>query len=206
VVLNIPWQLVSSTFIFYIVISVVQCFFGLRVWKISDENWILALIIGISSAGQLGAGMIFSVHLASVKYTLLSFEGSGNSSGRIQMICSIVCDSATSASFVYYFSVFKSNSTQRTYPILQQLVICSINMGVLLCLVTAVTLILFQFDSGSYISCTHLILSKLYVNSLLASLNSRRHFRALAERTNSILLPTIQPTLSVSAFPNDPPV
>ncbi|KIM83260.1 hypothetical protein PILCRDRAFT_819501 [Piloderma croceum F 1598] len=68
-------------------------------------------------------------------------------------------------------------------------------MGMLLCPMIAVTLIL---STPGVMS----ILSKLYVNYYLASLNSWRHLRALAERTHSFLLSTI----GVSAFPNDSPV
>jgi hypothetical protein len=54
---TLPWQLWASFMIFYFVISVVQGFFALRVWRVSGGNWIVTSLIGIFSAGQLSSGM-----------------------------------------------------------------------------------------------------------------------------------------------------
>ncbi|KIM88473.1 hypothetical protein PILCRDRAFT_814371 [Piloderma croceum F 1598] len=53
----------------------------------------------------------------------------------------------------------------------------------------------FRVESGSLVSLSpQFILGKLYVNSLLATLNSRKHFRALASKTVELSLPNISDT------------
>jgi hypothetical protein len=60
-------------------------------------------------------------------------------------------------------------------------------------------MILFQAESGSLISVSfQFILSKLYVNSLLATLNTRKHLRALTDETIEFALPTITAATCVS--------
>jgi len=197
VLLRLPWQLMASFIVAWFVTTVVQCFFGLRVWKVSHKNWIAVSIIGISSVAQLGAGMAFSAHLIIVGDPFSAFDHIGELSGQIELVCSLVCDLAISATLVYYFSILRVGMEKSKF-ILQNLIILSVNMGVLLCLVTVVTIILFHADAGTFVSLgPHFILSKLYVNSLLATLNSRKHFRALADRTIEFSLPTIPATVSV---------
>jgi len=183
-----------------LLICSLSSFFAFRIWRVSSRNWIVTSIIGISSAGQFGAGMAFSNHL--IKSTGIPLA---NAAGRIQLICSIVCDITISASLAYYFFIFRTGM-RRSNHILQHLIILSINMGVLLCLVAIATFILFQIKSGSSSLVTlapHFILIKLYINSLLATLNSRKHFRVLAQRTIEFELPTIPSTPDVPTGQQD---
>jgi len=193
---TIPWQLLASFITTFFVISVVQCFFAFRVWNVSGKNWIITSIIGLSSTAQFGSGMEFSNHLIKAKSLALAFDHDRTSSGRIQLSCSIVCDLAISASLTFYFFTLRAG-VERTRHLLQHLIILSVNTGVLLCLVMVVTIVLFQVKSGSLVSLgPQFILSKLYVNSLLATLNSRTHFRALVRETIDFSLPTLSATTS----------
>ncbi|KIM81870.1 hypothetical protein PILCRDRAFT_821230 [Piloderma croceum F 1598] len=197
ILLRLPWQLTTSFIVGWVVTTVVQCFFALRVWKVSNKNWIAVSVIGISSMAQLSAGMIFSAHLIKVGDPFSAFDHVGNLCGRTELVCSMVCDLVISVSLVYYFSVFRIG-LERSNHLLRNLIILSLNMGGLLCLVTVITLILFEVEAGTFISLgPHFILSKLYVNSLLATLNSRKHLRALANRTIEISLPTIPDSIDV---------
>jgi len=203
ILLRLPWQLMASFIVAWVVTTVVQCFFGIRLWKLSRKNWIIVSIIGISSVAQLCAGMVFSAHLIIVKDPFSAFDHVGDLCGRIELVCSLVCDLTISASLVYYFSVFQVDM-KRSKHLLQHLIILSINMGILLCLVTAVTIILFQVKAGTFVSLgPHFILSKLYINSLLATLNTRKHFRALADRTITFSFPTMQASGTVPLVQHD---
>jgi len=57
ILVKLPWQLTPSFIVSWVVATVVQYFFGLRVWKISRQNWIAVSIIWLSSLAQLGAGL-----------------------------------------------------------------------------------------------------------------------------------------------------
>jgi len=202
ILLKLPWQLMASFIVGFIINTVVQCFFGLRVWKISFNNRIIASIIGISSTGQLCAGMAFSGHLITVINPTLALNNIGQLYARTSLACSLVCDLTISVSMVYYFSLFR-DGMKRSKDVLQLLIILSVNMGVLLSLATAVTLILVVNDPGTFTSLgPHFVLSKLYINSLLATLNSRKHFRAITDKTYEYSLPTIS-TVSIHFSASD---
>jgi len=119
------------------------------------------------------------------------FEPSDNPCARLSLASSIICDGTISASLVYYFRRYRVGMS-RTEPILQQLVMLSVNMGMLMGVVAIMTLILFEADRGVFLCLApHFVSSKLYVNSLIATLNSRRHFRQMADRSIVFTLPTI---------------
>jgi len=156
------------------------------VWKVSFKNWVAAVIICIFSVAQLGAGMALAAHLIIMRVPSAVYDHIGKLCGEIELVCSLVSDVAISVSLVYYFCSFRMGmELYKSKHILRNLILLSVNMGVLLCLVTVITIIVFHADGGTFISLgPNFVLSKLYVNSLLATLNSRKHFRALADRTD----------------------
>ncbi|KIM82550.1 hypothetical protein PILCRDRAFT_820405 [Piloderma croceum F 1598] len=198
--LTLPWQLGASFVIVILIIFAVQSFFCLRVWRVSYRNVVAVTIIGIAATTQLVAGFVslgYSIHGA---LPADFFEPGNNFFARLELISCIVCDGMISAALVYYFRKNRVGMA-RTEPVIQQLIILSVNMGVLLCIVTTVTLILFETGGGSYVLlASHFISSKLYVNSLIATLNSRRHFRRVVDRSMAFALPTISAGTTRSIF------
>jgi len=143
-------------------------------------------MIGIVTLIQFGAAMYFTV--------LVRPKGPADSNlrlyPRIDLISGMVCDIAVSASLIYYFHSFRLRMT-RTDIVLQELIVLSINMCVLLCLVTAVALALFELNVGTAVPLApHMIVYEIYTNSFIATLNTRKHFRALADRTVDFTLPS----------------
>lgn len=192
---QMPWQLVAATIVTNFIIGTVHCFFCLRVWRVSKNKSVTAMI-GILTVMQFGVAMSFGVQQKPTG----SRDPNTNLSAQIQLISSMVCDIVISASLVYYFHSFRLGM-KRTEVILQELIILSVNMGVMLCLVMTVTIILFEVDAGiSEPLAAHMVLSKIYVNSLIATLNSRRRFRAIANRTIAFSLPTISTGDSMPVF------
>jgi len=191
---DIPWQLLASFIVESVVITTVQFFFCLRVWRVS-ENLILTLIIGMTSAFSFSTSNAFTLHNL--------FKGGGaatlddNTFPRLQMASSMICDFLISSSLVYYFHSLRVGMT-RTEPVIHQLIILSVNVGVLLCLVTSVSLVLFEVKAGTFFSLApQFVLSKLYVNSCTATLNARKHFREVVDRSvgYSISMNNFTPTL-----------
>ncbi|KIM83193.1 hypothetical protein PILCRDRAFT_819417 [Piloderma croceum F 1598] len=177
---NMPWQLLASFIIESFVTAVVQCFFCVRVWRVS-KNLTLSSIIGIASAMQFGTGNAFTIKNMDKGGTAATLYK--NILPRLQMISSMVCDIVISASLVYYFRCLRVGMA-RTQPVLQQLMIFSVNVGVLLSIVTGVSMVLFEVKPGTYFSLApQFILSKLYLNSFTATLNARKHFREVVDRS-----------------------
>jgi hypothetical protein len=181
------WQDLTLYAVDFFTIFVVQCYFCYRVWRVS-ANVIITSIIAIAAMFQVGAGMAFMANSIRHRSPQEIFNAEGHRTARMELISSMICDLAISTSLVYYFYTFRI-STKKMDAVLQQLIIVSVNMGVLLCLVTATNLALFEV--GSFLSLPpHIILIKLYVNSLLATLNTRKYIREIANKTVEITLPT----------------
>jgi len=184
------WEHLTLYGIAFAIIFIVQIYFCIRVWRVSAGKAKLAtFLIAITAAIQLGSGMAFMDNSIRHRSPQDIFNHEGHTTARIELISAMVCDLVISTALVYYFYIFRIG-TQKMNAILHQLIFISVNMGVLLCVVTAVNLALFEY--GSWLSLPpHIILSKLYVNSLIATLNARKHMRTIANRTVEISFPTM---------------
>ncbi|KZP28494.1 hypothetical protein FIBSPDRAFT_259546 [Athelia psychrophila] len=102
---------------------------------------------------------------------------------RMALISGIACDGTIAASLTYYLSSYRTG-TPRTEPVIQQLIWLSVNTGAVLCLMTVCSWVLFETKQAPP-SCMamHFVLTKLYINSMIATLNTRRHFRTVLDRS-----------------------
>jgi len=184
-----PWQLVASFVVSFSVTFVVQGFFCLRIQRFGHKNRVTTGIIATTALAQLASGMVFAAHSIVDRSTLAIFEKIPNWSFRIELITSFLCDVMISGSLIYYFYI-NLGLSKRTETILQKLISLAINQGVLLGLVTIVTFVLFLRTVNTFLAMpSQFILSKLYVNCLLATLNSRKQFREIANQ--DLTMPTV---------------
>jgi len=74
--------------------------------------------------------------------------------------------------------------------ILRKLIVFSVNQGVLLVIITIITLVFLSTPKATISSMlpSQFVLSKLYVNCLLAALNSRKEYREIADEDISLSL------------------
>jgi len=80
----------------------------------------------------------------------------------------------------------------RTETILQKLILFSVNQGLLLSIVTIITLVYYEPKANVAFSLpSQFILSKLYVNCLLATLNSRKEYREIAGQDLTLSLSSL---------------
>jgi len=102
---------------------------------------------------------------------------------RVPYIANLWCDGAIAGALMYYFRAYRTGMP-RTEPVMQQLIWLSMSTGLLLCLGSGIAWVVFETDPGSA-SCDGpmFVLGKLYLNSMLANLNSRKHFRSVIERS-----------------------
>ncbi|KZP28489.1 hypothetical protein FIBSPDRAFT_947721 [Athelia psychrophila] len=181
---ELPWQLGISFLISVLVILTVQCFFCLRVSRVSCGNKPLLVIIALSALIQFGvAASILCPRDGLRNHVQEPLASANNVLPRLGLISGIVCDGAIAASLTYYLSSYRTG-TLRTEPVIQQLIWLSVNTGAVLCLVTVCSWVLFETKQAPP-SCMalHLVLTKLYVNSMIATLNTRRHFRTVLGRS-----------------------
>ncbi|KAF4580333.1 hypothetical protein EYR38_003229 [Pleurotus pulmonarius] len=98
--------------------------------------------------------------------------------GGLQLAASVVCDVLITGSLVWYLrrgrGVFK-----QTQSLVDRLVIYSINIGLVTSMLSLVAMITWFAMPDNFIFTTfHILIGKVYVNSLLVTLNTRKTIRS----------------------------
>ncbi|KZP06987.1 hypothetical protein FIBSPDRAFT_939741 [Athelia psychrophila] len=161
----------------------VHGFFCLRIWRVSYKNVKLCAVIILPALAQLGTA-IYLTAAYNGEITDLYKPGSANPwLASVPFAANIVSNGAIAGSLTYYFRSYRIGMP-RTEPVMQQLIWLSTSTGILTCLLTALTWTLSLTDPGgaSWLAILFVV-GKVYVNSMMANLNSRRHFRTMVERT-----------------------
>jgi len=179
----------ASLVVSFMITFIVQAFFCIRIWRFSHKNWIVTGVIATAALGQIGGGTAYAV--ASITYR--SPQGISNHAPllafKIGLISSLLCDVMISGSLIYYFHTNKGQH-MKMETILRKLIVFSVNQGVLLVIITIITLVFLSTPKATISSMlpSQFVLSKLYVNCLLAALNSRKEYREIADEDISLSL------------------
>ncbi|KAJ8469624.1 hypothetical protein ONZ45_g16830 [Pleurotus djamor] len=191
------WALGASIIGTYLITSAVQCLYILRV---SALNGAKAVIIALSALSilQLVFGFVLWGDLTVAKSLAAVHETMGQIGGSIELAATTVCDIGISVSLWYYLHRGRSGFA-RTENVVNKLILYTVNIGFLTSCASSLTLILWLTLPENFIFITFtLIRSKLYVNSMLVTLNFRKTARKALRSTN-----TFTGAASVSKFYQD---
>jgi len=166
-----------ASFVTYIIETIVQSTYALRVWTLSQKNrWLTGAVISFAFI-QLVGGMGVSHDLAVATSIDSAHSLRTKSFGAVQLVASVICDVTISASLVFFLNKNR-RGLRRTQNIVDRLIIYSINVGILTSVVAILNLIFWQAMPQNFnFVIFHYIISKLYINSLLVTLNSRAALR-----------------------------
>lgn len=162
-----------ESIIMNIVTFIVQCFFAHSVWNVSKKNKIVTgfiyllafagLVLGLAMGSEDLIGVFFAA-LAVRKMFILAGIGLG---------IVALCDIAITVALCYYFRFYKGGFKQ-TDTLLDKLIIYTINRGMVTATIQTLNLAFFIGMADNLVwSPFHLILSRIYIISLLATLNRR---------------------------------
>jgi len=172
-----------SAQLFAILLSafVVQMYFAYCIYVLDKKNRILPAIIVPLALTQIGAGMAQAITTAEIeKFSQL---GAARTSRSLQSVAAFLCDVMITASLVRRLGRHKG-SLKSTNTMLDNLMIIAINRGSLTAICALLNLILFLALPGTFWFFIGLTLSgKLYMNSALATLNSRQHLVKSSQRS-----------------------
>ncbi|KAK0431978.1 hypothetical protein EV421DRAFT_1851419 [Armillaria borealis] len=172
VIWSFPLQLVFNM----LVATCVQGLYAIRIWKLGRHfHVVLPYFIFLAVAATFGTGL----YVIYDTYTLSSFLGISTIRTSIYAVFSTMvgADFAISGAMCYYLHRGKSmtnlSSTTRTIVRLMRVVVISGLLTSVCSLLTLVTYIVWP-DTLIFMALGTFILPKLYINSLLAMLNSRK--------------------------------
>jgi len=155
----------------------VQCFFALRVWKLSHGNAFVTVLIVIVSMARLSCGWTTTaktiehhsfLYLSTVLRPLF-FAG---------VSLAVGADVIITISLTYWLTVSR-RKTQTMEAVIDKIILYTMETGLLISVVSITALIFLGTMPRNFLYiATHFVISKLYVNTFLATLNTRTSLRA----------------------------
>ncbi|KAJ3555529.1 hypothetical protein NM688_g2528 [Phlebia brevispora] len=190
---HISWSIAVTVAITATVTFIVHCFFIHRIYLLSRGNKFLTVPLTVLALFRLVAALVSTaemIRLASynafVEYFAYVFTmGLGSA---------VALDIFITAGLTYYLSKNRSSFSTMN-EVVDTLILYAVETGMLTCVTTVVSLICWlKMPHNLIFLGLHLTISKLYANSLLASLNSRATLRARkfsSNRDGDIPLPIL---------------
>jgi hypothetical protein len=187
---NVHWTGVAHIGLTAFIPFLVQLFFLRRVWILGRNIFIVAFI-GVAASLGAGFGLANCVYVARHPHfsSLQGFDWGVD----IWLICAPLADVCIAAFLVN--ALFKSRSGF-SETIVKRLIVYTINTGLLTSVIAVLDLITFKtLPNGAVHLIFNFMLSKLYTNSLLASLNARSSLSGRGRTTDDgISLPVYRRT------------
>lgn len=169
------WSLIVEVAVTTTVTLIVQSFFAYRVYKLSEGNWWLAILIVGLALGHSGLGIASTVRL----FQIGVFSNIPHISDILSstLIVMAVNDVLITFSLCYYLRKTQKSMQQR-HDAIRLLIVYSIETGLLTSVVVIADAIFALTMPGNWVFIgVELCLAKLYTNSFLTILNSRQTLR-----------------------------
>jgi len=153
-----------------------QLFFAHRVYRLSRNNWYITAPLVMLSFGRLSAAIVSTTEMGRLK----SFHGFVEHYGYVFTLgLSMACtaDICITASMCYFLQMSRTGFGMMDH-VIDTIMLYTFNNGALTSVTTVISMICWLTMPGNLIFLgLHFTISKLYANSLLATLNSRRLIR-----------------------------
>ncbi|KAH7921378.1 hypothetical protein BV22DRAFT_735766 [Leucogyrophana mollusca] len=189
-ILDLPWQLTVMIQLCYCTTFIVQSFYAHRVWIISGRNKsVTTLVFGMATAQMVVGTMCVSIGIRKQSVDdIFSSRLSGAGA-----LLSVFCDTLITGAVFFYLHP-RRWGIRRKESVFRHLTRIFIQMGLLTCLTSLLMFVLYCVQGNKlYTGGPGVVLSKSYVNSLLAVLNARKTMRERRQApVSTIELPTIQ--------------
>jgi len=165
----------------------VKICFGMRVWKFSRGNCLVTGLIITMALAQFATAIV---------YTLKAFHLHLDQADQIKTIGSaalslgVVTDVFTAASLSYFLHKMRTGF-KRSDTLINRLIIYSVNTGTLTSVFSAAVLASYNLMPANIIYIAlYFILSKLFANSCVATLNTRRFVHGRGTDHEEATIPT----------------
>ncbi|KAL4262181.1 hypothetical protein AB1N83_005904 [Pleurotus pulmonarius] len=166
-----------STFLSYVTTAFVQSAFTLRVWILYGKRWLIPSILGIFVLFQLVGGLGMSSNMVATGQLSGMHDTISIGFGCLELVSAMICDIMISSTLVYFLRTSRSG-IKTSDSLIDKLIVYVIGIGALSSVFALLNLLTWLILPDDVIFVIfHSIISKLYVNSLLVTLNSRQRLR-----------------------------
>ncbi|KAF7297963.1 hypothetical protein HMN09_01017200 [Mycena chlorophos] len=174
-----------------LITTVVQLFFIHRIWLLSKNVYLPGVLVIMSIVYLVGILGFAGVGFKASK--LAELEASMGWDVEADAILSVVLDTAIAVSLVVLLLQSRRQGMASTTNMVDKLIAWSIETGVITSICSVLILAIYETKPASFIwLAVFIVKSRLYSNSLLASLNSRIGLRAQASNV-TVSTPSLAP-------------
>ncbi|KZV69242.1 hypothetical protein PENSPDRAFT_652577 [Peniophora sp. CONT] len=178
----IVWSLTADVFFTSIIAFIVQLYLTRRVWILSEKNYIVSGFLTVLCLFALASGLAYGIRLGqlglqSSMHLILYLI-------RMALGGTVAADICITLALVYYLRRSRTG-VKSTHDLVHFLVIFAINTGAITSLFALLDVIIHAtLEKTLGFMAFYVCLSKLYVNSLLGTLNARSYLRQHNASTN----------------------
>ncbi|KAH9040283.1 hypothetical protein EDB83DRAFT_2228319 [Lactarius deliciosus] len=153
-----------------------QLFFSHRVFRLSRGNWFITAPLVMLSCVRLGAALVSTTEMGKLRSYHLFVENFGYVfTLGLSTACTV--DIGITVAMCYFLQTSRTGFGEMDH-IIDTIMLYTFNTGALTCVTTVVSMICWLTMPRNLIFLgLHFAISKLYANSLLATLNGRRSLR-----------------------------
>ncbi|KAJ7652810.1 hypothetical protein DFH06DRAFT_1205747 [Mycena polygramma] len=168
------------SYLTYFLTTVVQSFYAVRVWFVSHKNRYLVSAIMFLSITQMASGFALCTYMATIDKLVAVYSHFNHIAGSLELGSSMLCDLLITISLVYYLRG-SSSGFKGTQGAVNKIIMYSINTGMVTNVFALVNLVTWLAAPRTDFTWAvfHFALGKIYVNSMLVSLNARAGIRKL---------------------------
>ncbi|PIL26435.1 hypothetical protein GSI_12193 [Ganoderma sinense ZZ0214-1] len=182
------WSFDITIVLTAVITVIVHCFYARRVFILGGGNWIITVLILMLSVIRLVFGCIVSVKIFQLKDLEVLPEKITPEVG-VGLGAGTLADCIITGTLVYYLRKHKSGFNNID-TFLDKITYWTVNNGMLTSIVGLVVILTFStMPTNMVYLSVHLLLSKLYANSLLATLNFRASHRGRGVDTDATSYP-----------------
>ncbi|KAJ7471571.1 hypothetical protein B0H11DRAFT_2039127 [Mycena galericulata] len=174
---HIPWSWPLGFATLTTINTTSLIFYGWQIWSVSRNFMIVGFILSLSLVSYV-AGLYLSVYLFLFPTIVSLFGHTIRSMSIIIESTGLVCDITITTSLIYYLRSRKVAGVRSTQNMIESLIMHATSRGILTAVCIAMLFILdVAYLNHFYWVPFYELLGKLYVNSILASLNARTSIR-----------------------------
>ncbi|KAL7279869.1 hypothetical protein ACG7TL_006278 [Trametes sanguinea] len=182
------WSLILQITFGVITGTIVKINFALRVWRFSKQNiWVTGLIVLLTFA-ELAVACVYTVK--GFQLTSLAKIADMKVIGSLSLGLGMATDVVIAAALCFFLRGLRTGH-RKDDSVVNSLIIYAISTGGLTSVISLTTLILYNFMPDNFIFMAfYFVLSKVYANSFLAALNTRRVSRGRGTDAETNTMPT----------------
>jgi len=169
----IPWMIALTVIITAIVTFLVHCFFAHRIWMLSKKNWFMTLPVLALTLLRLVAASVSTWEMLHY-HSFALFRLHARWIFTLGLSVSSAVDILIAGLLVY---LFRSNrtGTGRLNHVIDKLILYGLETGSLTCVGTITAMLCWVITPQNLVFLgLHVVIGKLYANSLLVTLNTRK--------------------------------